>query len=89
MRLSLPGYHQLITRCRDDRARGGVGLFTMENINFKIREDISVFTPHIFLSLFIEIISLTGKNTDIGVEYRPNTEQRADIDIFYIIIKQI
>ena len=82
MRLSLPGYHKLITRCRDDGARGGVGLFIKENINFKIREDISVFTPHIFESLFIEIISPTGKNTVIGVVYRPNTKPRADIDIF-------
>ncbi len=26
-RLSLPGYHDLIVRCRDDGPRGGVGLF--------------------------------------------------------------
>jgi len=52
-RLSLPGYHPLIMRCRDDGARGGVGLFIRENINFIIREDISVFTPHIFESIFI------------------------------------
>jgi hypothetical protein len=69
-------------RCRDDGARGGVGLFIKDNVNYKIREDISVFTPHIFESLFIEIICSTGKNKVIGVIYRPNTEPRADIDIF-------
>ena len=69
-------------RCRDDGARGGVGLFSRENINFIIREDISVFTPHIFESIFIEINNPTGKNTVMGLIYRPNTEPRADIDIF-------
>ena len=37
--LVLPGYHDLIARCRDDGSMGGVGLF------IKIRDDISVFTP--------------------------------------------
>ena len=55
MRLSLPGYHELISRCRDDGPRGGVGLFIRDNINYKIREDISSFVPHTFESLFIEI----------------------------------
>jgi len=82
MRLSFPGYHKLIARCRDDGSRGGVGLFIKDNINYKIREDISVFTPHIFESLFIEIICPSAKNTIIGVIYRPNTEPRADMDIF-------
>ena len=27
---------------------GGVGLFVKENINYKIREDLSVFILHIF-----------------------------------------
>ena len=81
-RLSLPGYHKLITQCRDDGLRGGVGLFIKDNINYNVREDISVFTPHIFESLFIEIIQQNKKNTVVGVIYRPTTEPRADIDIF-------
>ena len=47
-RLSLPGFHDLITRNRNDDNRGGVGLFIKDNINFKIREDLSVFISHIF-----------------------------------------
>jgi hypothetical protein len=54
-RLSLPGYHKLISRCREDGPRGGVGLFIKETLNYIIREDISVFIPHIFESVFIEI----------------------------------
>jgi len=81
-RLSLPGYHQLMMRYRDDGARGGVGIFIREDINFKIREDIGVFTPHIFESICITIINPNGKNTVMGLIYRPNTEPRVDIDIF-------
>ncbi|KAK2148391.1 hypothetical protein LSH36_500g02011 [Paralvinella palmiformis] len=36
MSLRLPGYHELISRCRDDGPRGGVGLLIRENINYKI-----------------------------------------------------
>ncbi len=32
-RLTLPGYHKLIARCRDDGPRGGVGLFIRDSIN--------------------------------------------------------
>lgn len=60
-RLSLPGYHHLIMRCRDDEARGSVRLFIRKNNNLKIREDISVFAAHIFESIFIEVINLNGK----------------------------
>ena len=53
-----------------------------ETINYKIRNDLSVFIPHVYESLFVEITSNIGKNTIIGVIYRPNTFPRADVDIF-------
>lgn len=83
-RLKLPGFHELITRTRDDDNRGGVGLFIKDNINFKVRDDLSVFIPHVFESIFIEISN--GSNSlsknIVGIIYRPNTQPRADIDIF-------
>lgn len=81
-RLCLPGYHDLISRCREDGPRGGVGLFIKDALNYKIREDISVFIPHIFESLFIEIVNKSERNVIVGVIYRPNTEPHADMDIF-------
>ena len=82
-RLTLPGYHDLITRVREDGSRGGVGLFIKNEINYKIRDDLSVFIPHVFESLFIEIGSKSDhKRSIIGVIYRPNTAPKADIDIF-------
>ena len=38
--LKLPGYHDFISRTRDNSSRGGVGLYTSENIQYIIREDI-------------------------------------------------
>ena len=34
---------------------GWVGLFIKESINYKIQEDSSVFLPHVFEYLFVEI----------------------------------
>ena len=81
-RLILPGYHDLITRCRDNGTRGGVGLFVKDCFNYKIRDDLSVFIPHVFESLFIELSSRDSKRTIIGVIYRPNTAPKADMEIF-------
>ena len=47
-RLVLPGYHNIITRCRDDGGRGGVGLFIRDTINYRVRTDLSVFIPHVY-----------------------------------------
>ena len=48
-RISLPGYHPIITRCRDINVdyRGGVALF--EHIDFTIRDDLSIFIPHVYV----------------------------------------
>ena len=58
-------------------------MFIKNEINYKIRDDLSVFIPHVFESLFIEIGSKSDhKRSIIGVIYRPNTAPKADIDIF-------
>ncbi len=90
-RLKLPGYHDIITRTREDSNRGGVGLFISSNISFTIREDLSVFIPHIYESLFVEINS-TNKHMEtqiVGVIYRPNSQPRADMDIFSTTILEV
>ena len=88
-RLSIPGYHDVLTRCRHNGHRGGVALFIKENIQYKIREDISVFIPHIFESLFIEINTHEGNKSIIGVIYRPNSAPKADLDIFTTTLQDI
>ena len=54
-----------------------------ENIQFKIRDDISVFIPHVMESLFVAINTNKDKTYLIlGIMLRPNTAPRADMDIF-------
>ena len=72
----------MISRTRENSSRGGVGLYINEKIQYTIREDISVFIPHIFESIFIEVKTKHEKNQIIGVIYRPNTAPKADINIF-------
>ena len=59
--------------CRNSKKGGGVSIFVKENLDFLERSDLSTFND-IYESIFIEITnnqSLTGKNTIIGVIYRP------------------
>ena len=69
-------------RCREKGSRGGVGLFIKENINYKVCDDLSTFIPHVYESIFIEVVSTSSKNTIVGIIYRPNTQPKADIDVF-------
>ena len=57
-------------------------MFIKDSIQFHIREDLSVFIPHVFESVFVEINTNSNKKSIIGVIYRPNTQPRADIDVF-------
>ena len=79
-RLALPGYHNIITRSRDNSNEGGIGLFVKDTFDFKIRHDLSMFVPQVFESLFIDIVSKakSNKNIILGVITAPT----ADLDIF-------
>ena len=86
----IPGYHPLIfnTRTGSSSGRGGVGMHIKDHLNFKHRPDISVFIPHIFESIFIEIQS-KHTNVIIGTIYRPNTSPKADLDIFQNTLSEL
>ena len=81
-RLTLPGYHPLITRCMQNERGGGVGLFIKSDIQYTIRDDLSIFLPHVFEAVFVETTSSGVKNSIVGVIYRPNTAPGADMDLF-------
>ena len=53
-----------------------------DDVYFKIRDDISVFIPHVFECLFVELKTKSKKKTIVGVIHRPNTAPKADIDVF-------
>ena len=56
-------------------------IFVKDNINYKIRDDISVFIPLVFESIFLEISNQSTKNEIVRILNRTNTEPHADIDI--------
>ncbi len=80
---SLNGYHPIEFRTRNDttQSRGGVAIYIRENLQYSFREDLSIFIPHIFESIFIEVHK-NNKTIIIGTMYRPNTPPKADLDIF-------
>ena len=79
----IDGYHPLEFTTRNDtnNSRGGIGLYIRDTHKYKIRQDLSLFIPHVFESIFIEL-TFGGKHVIIGNIYRPNTYPQADIDIF-------
>ena len=79
----------IITRSRSNVFHGGIGLSIKENVHYVIREDLSVFIPHVFESLFIECKNPSLQNEIVGVIFRPNTAPKADLDIFSKTINDI
>ncbi len=80
--LDLPGYHSILGNTRRDCNRGGVGLYITNEKNYVVRDDLSIFIPNIFESLFVEIKNEHESNIIVGVLYRPNTAPKADLNIF-------
>ena len=80
-----------LAETRDDKRGGGEGLFVKENINYIIREDLKVFILHI-LSEFERNTQYETKgksNEIIGVINKPNTQPRADFDVFTTIVFEL
>ena len=88
---TIDGYHplQFNTRPENDDGRGGVGLFINNNLNYILREDLSIFLPHVFESLFVEISINKQKSMIVGIIYRPNSPPRANLDTFIDTITKI
>ena len=65
----IPGY-KFIMANRKNKNGGGVGMYITEKVDFKLREDLSVFKENILESLFVEF--KTVKDTVVvGILYRP------------------
>lgn len=64
---------------RKDRKGGGVSLFISEEVEYQLREDLTIQTPYME-TLFVELTNNTGfknKNVICGVVYRPpNTDMK-------------
>lgn len=88
LKYELDGYHDLQYKTRNSNG-GGVGLYIKDNLNYKVRDDLSVFIPHVIETLFVEICLSKSKSLIAGIVYRPNTLPKADIDIFISSISDI
>ena len=67
-----------IHKHRPNRTGGGVGLYISDNLDFKIRADLSFDDIDVAESLFIEISRPHGKNIIGGVIYRPPNQRVGD-----------
>ena len=87
----LEGYHKF--RCKqrpkDDDGRGGVGFFIKNDLKYEVKDEYSVFIPHIIETLFIEVTNIGSKPITLGVIYRPNTLPKADLDVFIKTISDL
>ena len=63
----LDRYHPLEFKTRSDlnSSRGGVGIYVKDTLSYEVREDLSVFIPHVFEAVFIEI-KIKNKHIIIG-----------------------
>ena len=77
--LDIDGYN-FIHKHRPNRSGGGVGLYISNNLEFKLRSDLSFDDIDIAESLFVEILRPHGKNIVVGTIYRPpnQTDQRVN-----------
>ena len=63
---------------RSDRSGVGVGLYLTTELDYKLRNDFAFPDQLNIESLFIEIISVEGKNSIVGIVYRPPSQNIAD-----------
>ena len=68
----LPNYSKISFERAAEQTGGGICAYIHETIPYKCRYDISHSTKHIE-NLFVECINTTGKNTLVGIFYRPPT----------------
>ena len=85
------GYRNLLfnTRLENDDGHRGVGIYINESFTYSKREDLSIFIPYVFESIFLEIQGNNSKPIIVRVIYHPNSLPRADIDLLLSPLLQI
>ena len=58
---------QFLHKYRQNRTGGGVGLYISNDLEFKLREDLSLHNVDIVESLFIELIKPRENNIIVGI----------------------
>lgn len=60
----------------------GLGFWVSNDFEYEVVDELSIFQPHFFESLFIKIKTSKNKFSLIGNIYRPNTGPLADVNKF-------
>ena len=69
---------KFLHKYRQNRTGGGVGLYISNDLEFKLREDLSLHNVDTVESLFIELIRPREKNIIVGIVYRPPNHRLDD-----------
>ena len=84
----LPNYN-LIYKNRKIKSKGGVAIYIRDNIQYNLREDLSIFIEGEFESIFIESIN-NGQTSIVGEIYRiPNTSVNLSIQRYEEILQKM
>ena len=67
--ISLDGYHYPVGT-NSEACKAGVLLYIKDNLNFKPRDDLKMYSPKKLESIFVEIINPHSTNKIIGAVYR-------------------
>jgi exonuclease III len=67
---NLEGY-DFMSAQRENKKGGGVGIYIAERLKYKLRKDLNINIYETIQSTFIEVATENGKNTIVGVIYRP------------------
>ena len=86
--VQIPNY-SFLCKGRQSKAGGGVGLYVKSDLDFTIRDDLSI-DQAVCDSLFVEIRQKHGKNIIIGVFYRaPNLDSQNFLTAFDSILDRL
>ena len=73
--------YKLLTASRKNKSGGVVGMYIKDEINFKLREDLSVFHEGVLETLFVELkINNKKESVVVGVLYRPPNSKMKEFE---------
>ena len=72
---AIKGYDFLV-KSRKHKAGGGVGIYVLEDVDYKLRKDLEIDVPDILESIFVELVPY---GVVVGCIYRP---PNSDLDCF-------
>ena len=73
--------YNLVTANRKNKSGGGIGMYIKEQINFQLREDLSVFNEGVLETLFIELKNNKKETAIVGVIYRPPNSKMKEFEV--------